>query len=188
MQQQTMSLNINFSTCRRLAVRAAILGAVALTAAACSHTKPASTASATPASAPYAAPPSSQPVAQGETQEQILQRIINMLASNSIYFDYNNYTIKPEYESVLQKDFQALKRMPPVALRLEGNADERGSSEYNLALGQKRAEAVRRALGVLGMSDSSMEAISYGKERPKADCHEESCWSQNRRVDIAVKK
>jgi peptidoglycan-associated lipoprotein len=155
---------------------------------ACSSTKP-KPAPTTAAAAPYAAPGAgSQPVSRGETQEQILQRIINMLASNSIYFDYNNYTIKPEYQSVLQKDFQALKSMPPVALRLEGNADERGSAEYNLALGQKRAEAVRRALGVLGMSDSSMEAISYGKERPKADCHEENCWSQNRRVDIAVKK
>lgn len=188
MKQDQMNSTFNLSTCRRLAVRAAALGAVTLAAVACSHTKPATT-SAVPASSAYVAPgPSSQPVAQGETQEQILQRIIAMLASNSIYFDYNEYTIKPEYQSVLQKDFDTLKRMPPVALRLEGNADERGSSEYNLALGQKRAEAVRRALNVMGMPDSNVEAVSYGKEKPKADCHDESCWSQNRRVDLAVKR
>ncbi|MDB5581247.1 MAG: OmpA/MotB [Bradyrhizobium sp.] len=179
----------NLSTCRGFAARAALLGAVALTAVACSSTKPAPVAPV-PASAPAPAP-SAEPMAvapQGETQEQILQRIVDMLASNSIYFDYNTYTIKPEYQSVLQKDFDALKRMPPVSLRLEGNADERGSAEYNLALGQKRSEAVRQALSILGMPDANVEAVSFGKEKPKADCHDESCWSQNRRVDLAVKK
>ena len=188
MRQELKDYRFNLSTCRGLAVRVALLGAVALAGVACSSTKPAPVATAS-TSAP--ATPSAEPTAvapQGETQEQILQRIVDMLASNSIYFDYNTYTIKPEYQSVLQKDFDALKRMPPVSLRLEGNADERGSAEYNLALGQKRAEAVRQALNILGMPDSNVEAVSFGKEKPKADCHDESCWSQNRRVDLAVKK
>ncbi|HEX4325996.1 MAG TPA: peptidoglycan-associated lipoprotein Pal [Burkholderiales bacterium] len=188
MQQNFQDFGINLSSCRGLVVRTALLAAVALTGVACSSTKPAP-AAPMPASAPAATGARPMAVApQGETQEQILQRIIAMLAANSIYFDYNTYTIKPEYQGVLQKDFNTLKSMPPVSLRLEGNADERGSSEYNLALGQKRAEAVRRALNILGMPDSSVEAISYGKEKPKADCHDESCWSQNRRVDLAVKK
>jgi peptidoglycan-associated lipoprotein len=189
MQQNLKDFGFNLSSCRGLVARSALLAAVALTAVACSSTKPAPVAPA-PASAPAAAN-DAQPMAvapQGETQEQILQRIVAMLAANSIYFDYNTYTIKPEYQGVLQKDFDTLKSMPPVSLRLEGNADERGSSEYNLALGQKRAEAVRRALNILGMPDSNVEAISYGKEKPKAECHDESCWSQNRRVDLAVKK
>jgi peptidoglycan-associated lipoprotein len=189
MQQHLKNYGFNLSSCRGLAARTALLAAVALTAVACSSTKPAPVAPM-PASAPDAAP-SAQPMAvapQGETQEQILQRIIAMLSANSIYFDYNTYTIKAEYQSVLQKDFDTLKSMPPVQLRLEGNADERGSSEYNLALGQKRSEAVRRALNILGMPDANVEAVSYGKEKPKAECHDESCWAQNRRVDLAVKR
>ena len=67
---------------------------------------------------------------------------------------------------------------------LEGNADERGSTEYNIALGQKRAEAVRKSLSLRGVANKQMEAISYGKERPKATCHDESCWQENRRADI----
>jgi peptidoglycan-associated lipoprotein len=188
MQENLKDFGINLSSCRRLAVRTALLGAVALAGVACSSTKPAPmvTTTTAPAERPIA---SSGPVSpQGETQEQILQRIIAMLASNSIYFDYNTYTIKPEYQTALQKDFDALKSMPPVSLRLEGNADERGSAEYNLALGQKRAEAVRQALHIMGMADANVEAVSFGKEKPKAECHDESCWSQNRRVDLAVKR
>jgi len=188
MQQNFKDYGFNLSACRGLVARTALLAAVALAGVACSSTKPAPLAPA-PASAPASTGAEPMAVApQGETQEQILQRIIAMLAANSIYFDYNTYTVKPEYQSVLQKDFDTLKSMPPVQLRLEGNADERGSSEYNLALGQKRAEAVRRALNILGMPDSNVEAVSFGKEKPKADCHDESCWSQNRRVDLAVKK
>jgi peptidoglycan-associated lipoprotein len=163
--------------------------AVALLATACSSTKP---PPPEPAAAPAAAPapaPSAAPVAPaGETDAQRLERIIATLAANPIYFDYDNYTVKPEYQGLLDKDYQALKTMPAMQVRLEGNADERGSSEYNLALGQKRSEAVRRALGILGMPDANIEAVSFGKEKPKADCHEEKCWAENRRVDFAVKR
>ena len=74
---------------------------------------------------------------------------------------------------------------PTLSIRVEGNADERGSTEYNLALGQKRAEAVVRALKVYGVKDSQVEAISWGKEKPKAMGHDEAAWAQNRRVDLA---
>ena len=177
-----------FSSYRRVAAQAALLASVALFSAACSTTKPAAPPEpvSAPAPAPSAAPAAVAPA--GETDMQRLERIVKMLSDNSIYFDYNNYTVKPEYQSVLQKDFDALKSMPRMSLRLEGNADERGSSEYNLALGQKRAEAVRRALGILGMPDTNVEAVSFGKEKPRADCHEEKCWAENRRVDMAVKR
>ncbi|HSY28407.1 MAG TPA: OmpA family protein, partial [Burkholderiaceae bacterium] len=68
---------------------------------------------------------------------------------------------------------------------IQGNTDERGGSEYNLALGQKRAEAVRKALTVMGVADSQLEAVSFGKEKPKATGHDEAAWSQNRRADLA---
>lgn len=164
-----------------------ILAACGLLAA-CSSS-PEKTAEVAPAPAPKATMPAvSAPVAAVETEAQKLDRIVKTLASKSIYFDYDNYSIKPEYQDALKQDFELLKSAPNLSVRLEGNADERGSSEYNLALGQKRAEAVRRALVLLGVSDSKLEAISYGKERPRAECHEERCWAQNRRVDLAAKK
>ncbi|HEX8987216.1 MAG TPA: peptidoglycan-associated lipoprotein Pal [Rhodocyclaceae bacterium] len=124
----------------------------------------------------------------GETDAQRIDRIMKMLATNSIYFDYDNYTVKPQYAAQLKSDFEALNSMPSLALRLEGNADERGSTEYNLALGQKRAEAVRRALVMMGVPEARLEAVSYGKEKPRATCHEEKCWAEDRRVDFAQKQ
>ncbi len=172
------------------AAQAALLGAAVLLSAACSTTKPVVAAAPTPAasSAPAAVAPAARPMAVTESDAQRIERIVRQLAANSIYFDYNTYTIKPEYQRMLEQDFAALKTMPQVNLRLEGNADERGSREYNLALGQKRAEAVRHALALLGVPDSRMEAVSYGKEKPRATCHEEKCWAEDRRADVAVKR
>jgi peptidoglycan-associated lipoprotein len=73
----------------------------------------------------------------------------------------------------------------PLAVRIEGHADERGGAEYNLALGQRRAETVARALRLLGVKDGQLEAISHGEERPRASGHDETAWAQNRRADIA---
>ncbi len=126
--------------------------------------------------------------AAAETEAERLDRIAKTLAGQSLYFDYDNYAIKSEGQQTLKQDFDLLKSAPQVSLRIEGNADERGSSEYNLALGQKRAEATRRALVLLGVPEAQLEATSYGKERPRANCHEEKCWAENRRVDFATKK
>lgn len=149
--------------------------------AACSST-PEKTAEAP---APKAAPTAAM---TGETDAQKIDRIIRTIAAKSIYFDYDNYSVKPEYSSALKQDYDLLNSAPSLALRLEGNADERGSSEYNLALGQKRAEAVRKALVLLGVPSARLEAVSYGKEKPKATCHEEKCWAEDRRVDFAAAK
>lgn len=119
---------------------------------------------------------------------QNIDQIIKTLAGNSVFFDYNAFVVKPEYMAQLKQDYELLKQNPKLAVRVEGNADERGSAEYNLALGQKRAEAVKRALIIMGVPESQLEAISYGSEKPRATCHEEQCWAQNRRVDLAVKK
>ena len=77
-----------------------------------------------------------------------------------------------------------MQSKPTLTVKIEGNADERGSAEYNLALGQKRAEAVLKALKIYGVKDAQMEAISWGRERPKATGHDEAAWAQNRRVDL----
>jgi peptidoglycan-associated lipoprotein len=85
---------------------------------------------------------------------------------------------------VIELQGQYLARNPALQLRVEGNTDERGSSEYNLALGQRRAQAVKSALQLYGVKDSQVEAVSFGKEKPRATGHDESAWAQNRRADI----
>jgi peptidoglycan-associated lipoprotein len=105
----------------------------------------------------------------------------------SIYFDYDDFSIKSQYNAVIVLQGNYLHAHPELAVRVEGNADERGSSEYNLSLGQKRSEAVVRALKIYGVKDSQTEAVSYGKERPKATGHDEAAWAQNRRVDIVYR-
>lgn len=149
---------------------------------------PAKTTSDT-SSAPNNPPPvASATVASAapqETEAQRLQRLTQSLTKNSVYFAYDDYSIKPEYGAIIKQDYDILMSTPTLSITLTGNADERGSSEYNLALGQKRAESVKRALKFLGLPESRMEAISYGKEKPQAVCHEEKCWADNRRVDVA---
>jgi peptidoglycan-associated lipoprotein len=106
------------------------------------------------------------------------------LAKRSLYFPYDNFTVDGKYDDLLRAHADFLGRHPEARMTIEGNADERGSHEYNLALGQKRAEAVRQVLRLTGVAEQQLEAISYGKERPKASCPEERCWSQNRRDDL----
>lgn len=105
-------------------------------------------------------------------------------AARQIFFDVDQYTVKPEYQGVVQAAADFLKSKPKVRIIVQGNTDERGSREYNLSLGQKRAEAVRRALGVLGVAEDRIEAVSFGEEKPMAECHDESCWSKNRRAEL----
>jgi len=106
------------------------------------------------------------------------------LAKRSVYFDFDSYSVKDEYQSLLQAHARYLKSHPERHILIQGNTDERGTSEYNLALGQKRAEAVRNALRTFGVADSQMEAVSLGKEKPLATGHDEASWAQNRRADI----
>ena len=102
----------------------------------------------------------------------------------SVYFDYDNFAVKPEFAHMLEMHGKFLAANAKVSIRVQGNADERGSAEYNLALGQKRADAVVRALKIYGVKDSQMESVSFGREKPKALGHDESAWAQNRRVDL----
>jgi len=102
----------------------------------------------------------------------------------SVYFDFDDFSIKTDYSALVERQGKFLATSPNVAIKIEGNADERGGSEYNLALGQKRAEAVLRALKIYGAKDSQMEAVSWGKTKPRSLGNDETAWAQNRRADL----
>jgi len=109
----------------------------------------------------------------------------NLLSlKRSVYFDFDRYTVAESFRPTVRMHAAYLSKHRDQKIRIEGNADENGSREYNLALGQKRAAAVRNALMVFGVSDAQIEAVSWGKERPKALGHDEASWAENRRADI----
>ncbi len=105
-------------------------------------------------------------------------------ATKIIYFDYDSYSIKPEFQSALDAHARFLSTNKARKIAIEGHTDERGGREYNLALGQKRSESVRRALGLLGVPDAQVEAVSFGKEKPANPGSDESSWALNRRAEI----
>lgn len=102
----------------------------------------------------------------------------------TIYFDFDSYVVKPEFQSVIEAHARYLTANTSRKIAIEGHTDERGGREYNLALGQKRAEAVRRALGLSGVTDSQVEAVSFGKEKPAASGFDEASMAKNRRAEI----
>jgi peptidoglycan-associated lipoprotein len=107
------------------------------------------------------------------------------LAKRSVYFDYDSNAVKDEYRGLVQDHSRYMTTSKKDSrIRIEGNCDERGSREYNLALGQRRAESVKRVMTVLGVADNRIETISYGEEKPKAPGHDEASWAENRRADI----
>jgi len=131
-----------------------------------------------PAAEPSAAP------AQAEMEIDPLQDPTSPLAKRVIYFDFDKSDIKSEYRPTLQAHAEYLADHPSVHVRLEGHADERGTREYNIGLGERRANSVRAYLTLQGVSASQIETISYGEERPVAMGHDESSWRLNRRVEI----
>ncbi len=104
-----------------------------------------------------------------------------------VYFDYDSYVLKPEFQAVIDAHARYIKADKNRKVAIEGHTDERGGREYNLALGQRRSEAVRRALALLGVPDGQMEAVSFGKEKPAVAGSDESAWSRNRRAEIAYR-
>jgi peptidoglycan-associated lipoprotein len=106
----------------------------------------------------------------------------------SVYFDYNSYTVSDQYRGIVETHGKYLVSAPQQRVVIEGNTDARGGSEYNLALGQRRAEAVRRMLTLIGVSDTQVETISFGKEKPKALGDTEADYAENRRADFDYKR
>ena len=104
-----------------------------------------------------------------------------------IYFDYDSYVVKPEFQNVIEGHSRYLATNKTRKLAIEGHTDERGGREYNLALGQKRAEAVRRALGLLGVTDAQVESVSFGKEKPAVPGSSEEAFAKNRRAELTYR-
>ncbi|SHH11632.1 peptidoglycan-associated lipoprotein Pal [Massilia sp. CF038] len=107
-----------------------------------------------------------------------------VLAKRSVYFDYDSYVVRDDGKEVVSNHSGYLSKNKGRKVLIQGNTDERGGTEYNLALGQKRAEAVRKAMSSLGVAESQMEAVSLGEEKPKAMGTGEAVWAENRRADI----
>ena len=135
--------------------------------------------------------------ASAEARAATQSRVASVAADNSavlaagpagvgrlIYFDYDSVAIKPEFQSLVEGHARFLRANASRRIAIEGHTDERGGREYNLALGQRRAEAVRRALSLLGVPDTQVEAVSFGKEKPAATGADETTWSKNRRAEI----
>jgi peptidoglycan-associated lipoprotein len=157
--------------------------------AACSSTSLQSPAGSAPAnSTAAAATPGSAAAASSQARQASLPPYLDpnnpLSQKRSVYFATDQYGITDDYKAMVQSHARYLAGHRDQKIRIEGNADENGSREYNLALGQKRAGAVRNAMVLLGVSDSQIEAVSWGKERPKALGHDEASWAENRRADI----
>ncbi len=109
------------------------------------------------------------------------------IQDKSIYFDFDSFAILSAYRDVVIKQAEIIKNNQNKIVVLEGNTDERGSSEYNLALGNRRANSVQKNLVLMGVPAAQIRLVSYGKGKPRLACHEEKCWSENRRVDFVLK-
>lgn len=103
-----------------------------------------------------------------------------------VYFDFDKYNIRSDQPSRLDQNAKWLKKNPTARIRIEGNCDERGSNEYNLALGERRANSAKDYLTNMGIAPERIETLSYGEERPLCPEHDEECWSKNRRADFAT--
>ena len=162
-----------------------IVSTAALLAACSSPTKlnetPVVEKSPTPA-APAADPRDINPVQTGSVDP--LNDPQGVLAKRSIYFDYDSFVVKPEYQGLVDQHARFLQANKGRSISLEGNTDERGSREYNLALGQKRADAVKKQLVLLGAREDQVESVSLGEEKPKNTAQNEAAWAENRRGDM----
>lgn len=108
----------------------------------------------------------------------------NILSKRTILFDFDSSAVKDEYKPLVTAHARYLGQNPSARMTIQGNTDERGSREYNIALGQRRADAVKQMMVLLGAKESQIETISFGEEKPRAEGHDEAAWSQNRRDDI----
>jgi peptidoglycan-associated lipoprotein len=171
--------------------KAALYLAIAVAAAACASKETKQETSVTDRST--AVPPTVAGGGDSRTRPQDVRPPVGggisitegALAKRSVYFDYDSNAVKDDYRNLVQAHSRYMTNDKRDArIRIEGNCDERGSREYNLALGQRRAESVKKVMTVLGVNDARIETISYGEEKPAAPGHDEAAWAQNRRADI----
>lgn len=151
---------------------------------ACASQKPKEPEAVAPESAPVVAEAAPESAPAPVVEVDPLDDPNSMLAKRSFYYPFDVSAVQDSDKSAVQAHAKYLSEHPDRTVRLEGNADERGSNEYNLALGQRRADGVKKMLMLGGAKSSQIESASYGEEKPAATGHTEAAWSQNRRVDI----
>ncbi|MCG8532939.1 MAG: peptidoglycan-associated lipoprotein Pal [Desulfovibrionales bacterium] len=125
--------------------------------------------------------------AEAQLAEEMAAAAI-VMADAPVYFDFDKFDIKPEYRTVLKHNAMMLKQYPSMRVLIEGHTDSRGTSEYNLALGERRARAVQDYLIVLGVPATQLEIVSYGEERPAVNGASEAAWAKNRRAEFKLIK
>ena len=108
----------------------------------------------------------------------------NILSKRSVYYDLDKSDVKAEYKPMVEAHSRYLTSHKDAKVAVQGNTDERGSREYNIALGNRRADSVKNMMNVYGVTNSQIETVSFGEEKPRATCNDESCWKENRRSDI----
>ena len=172
-------------TCVVVALVAAALAACSSAPVSPTSTQPADVTPRTTTAGPSAstAAPTSSQVAT-VTVPAYLDPANPISRERSVYFDFDDFTLKSEYAGLIRLQGSYLVSRPSLLIKIEGNSDERGSPEYNLALGQRRAEAVVKALEIYGVRPAQLEAVSWGEERPLMAGHDEAAWARNRRADL----
>ena len=137
--------------------------------------------------APVVTEPEQPPPVEPEIpKEEVEKELVKQEDLQPIYFDFDKYNLRPGDREILNRNTKVLKKNPNVKIRIEGNCDERGSVEYNLALGERRARAAMEYLINLGIAPDRISIISYGKEKPKYPGHNEEAWAKNRRDDFVI--
>ena len=167
--------------------KTALAACLILVLAACAseQQKPAPTSTATPTgAAPAGSTTTTSPVTTQPVASNPLNDPSNILYKKSVYYGFDKYDVTPEYRPLVEAHAKYMVTHPSSTVRIEGNCDERGSREYNLALGQRRADGVKKIMELLGVPDARIETTSWGEEKPKAKGHDEAAWAENRRSDI----
>ena len=118
------------------------------------------------------------------TTQNPLKDPSNILSKRVIFFEFDSYVVKDEYKPVIEAHSKYLQANRNARMTVQGHADERGSREYNIALGQRRADAVKKMMLLYGAGEVQIETVSFGKEKPRREGHDETSWAENRRVDI----
>jgi peptidoglycan-associated lipoprotein len=179
-------------------MRAVLIVSALLLAAGCQTTPPDEQAAAgvEDRSKPGAGKPGAQPVERPQVGQldvtkpgakdmsSMLKDPNNILSKRSIYYDYDKFDVKDEYRSLVEAHAKYLRENPGARMLIQGNTDERGSREYNVGLGQRRSDGVKRMLILLGAREDQIESVSLGEEKPQADGTGEAAWSKNRRSDM----
>ena len=180
-------MSFNMKTDMKRIGRLALIAVASAAMAACASKKPPPPQPAPPpppAAPPYPPPPPPAPVAQGILPGSAQDFVVNV--GDRVYFDTDEYTVRTDAQPILTNQAAWLARYPQVRIRIEGNADERGTREYNLALGARRANAVRDFLVGRGVAATRIETLSYGKEKPMSGGSDEAAWAQNRNAQSII--